>query len=252
MNVRTLKDSAGAVFSPKVSTDSVYLSGSKTTLTTKLSNIDNSISGKADSFTVSSSENTADWGKSVTVGTVAGTDLKFVMPANPDTDTHYTAKNVVASSSTGTENVSAATSNPYLNLVENGTVRSTHRISGSGSTTVTTDTSGNIIISSTGTGSEYDVATQTSNGLMSSTDKTKLDGIATGANKTIVDSSLSSTSTNPVQNKAVYSALSGKADSSHSHNAADITGLQSYVDGRIEVAMSDINAILDSINGEVV
>ena len=151
MNVRTLKDNAGAVFSPKVSTDSVYLSGSKTNLTTKLSNIDNSISGKADSFTVSSSENTAAWGKSVTVGTVAGTDLKFVMPANPDTDTHYTAKNVVASSSTGTTNVTAATSNPYINLIENGAVRSTHRISGSGATSVNTDTSGNILISSTNT-----------------------------------------------------------------------------------------------------
>lgn len=33
--------------------------------------------------------------------------------------------------------------------------------------------------------------------------KSKLDGIANGANKTIVDSSLSSTSTNPVQNKVV-------------------------------------------------
>ena len=33
--------------------------------------------------------------------------------------------------------------------------------------------------------------------------KTKLDGIATGANKTVVDSGISTTSTNPVQNKAV-------------------------------------------------
>ena len=33
--------------------------------------------------------------------------------------------------------------------------------------------------------------------------KTKLDGIATGANKTVVDSDISTTSTNPVQNKAV-------------------------------------------------
>ena len=98
MNVRTLKDNAGAVFSPKVSTDSVYLSGSKTNLTTKLSNIDNSISGKADSFTVSSSENTAAWGKSVTVGTVAGTDLKFVMPANPNSDTKDTAGSTDTSS----------------------------------------------------------------------------------------------------------------------------------------------------------
>lgn len=33
--------------------------------------------------------------------------------------------------------------------------------------------------------------------------KTKLDGIATGANKTVVDSDISTTSTNPVKNKAV-------------------------------------------------
>ena len=40
--------------------------------------------------------------------------------------------------------------------------------------------------------------------------KTKLDGIATGANKTTVDTALSSTSTNPVQNKVINSALGGK------------------------------------------
>lgn len=56
----------------------------------------------------------------------------------------------------------------------------------------------------------YSVATTSANGLMSSTDKSKLDGIATGANKTTVDSSLSSTSTNPVQNKVINSALAGK------------------------------------------
>ena len=43
--------------------------------------------------------------------------------------------------------------------------------------------------------------------------KTKLDGIATGANKTIVDSALSSTSTNPVQNKVINTAISSKANS---------------------------------------
>lgn len=106
---------------------------------------------KANAFTVTNGGNTATWGKSVTVGTVAGTSLTFTMPANPNTDTHYTAKNVVASSSTGTANVTVATDNPYINLIENGTIRSTHRISGSGATTVKTDTSGNIIISSTDT-----------------------------------------------------------------------------------------------------
>lgn len=38
-------------------------------------------------------------------------------------------------------------------------------------------------------------------------DKTKLAGIATGANKTIVDTELLQNSTNPVQNKAVYEAI---------------------------------------------
>ena len=45
-----------------------------------------------------------------------------------------------------------------------------------------------------------------------SAEKTKLGGIETGANKTIVDSSLSSSSENPVQNKIVSNALDGKED----------------------------------------
>ena len=47
-------------------------------------------------------------------------------------------------------------------------------------------------------------------GLMSASDKTKLDGIATGANKTIVDSALSASSTNPVQNKVINTELEKK------------------------------------------
>mgnify|MGYP007026891527 CR=1 FL=1 len=47
---------------------------------------------------------------------------------------------------------------------------------------------------------------------MSSADKKKLDGIATGATKITVDSALSSTSTNPVQNKAVKAELDNKFD----------------------------------------
>ena len=63
-------------------------------------------------------------------------------------------------------------------------------------------------------------ATQDAKGLMSASDKTKLDGIAQGANKTTVDTALSSTSTNPVQNKAVKDALDNKAAKSHTHNYA--------------------------------
>ena len=64
----------------------------------------------------------------------------------------------------------------------------------------------------------HDVVTVTVNGFMSAEDKVKLNGIATGANKTIVDSALSDTSTNPVQNKVIKAALDTKSDN-HSHNA---------------------------------
>lgn len=56
-----------------------------------------------------------------------------------------------------------------------------------------------------------------------SAEKTKLSGIETGANKTTVDSSLSSSSTNPVQNKVINTALSGKANTSHNHTVSNIT-----------------------------
>ena len=62
------------------------------------------------------------------------------------------------------------------------------------------------------TDTTYNVATTSANGLMSSADKTKLDGIATGATKTIVDNALSSTSTNPVQNKIVNEAINARVN----------------------------------------
>ena len=47
------------------------------------------------------------------------------------------------------------------------------------------------------------IATTDIDGLLSASDKSKLDGIEEGANKTIVDSELSDTSTNPVQNNVL-------------------------------------------------
>lgn len=74
----------------------------------------------------------------------------------------------------------------------------------------------------------YGVATTSNNGLMSSTDKTKLDGIAAGANKTVVDSVLNPTSTNPLQNKvlceslnAMQDTIDGKVDSSEFTDLTD-------------------------------
>ena len=80
----------------------------------------------------------------------------------------------------------------------------------------------------------HDSASSSANGFLSKEDKSKLDGIATEANKTVVDSSLSSSSTNPVQNKIVTNALNGKANSSHSHSISNITNLQSALNSKSE------------------
>ena len=50
----------------------------------------------------------------------------------------------------------------------------------------------------------------------------KLENIDDGANKTVVDSSLSSSSKNPVQNKVVNSALNGKSNYGHEHSSDEI------------------------------
>ena len=58
----------------------------------------------------------------------------------------------------------------------------------------------------------YSIATQSTDGLMSAEDKAKLDSMTEGANEVVVDDALSSTSTNPVQNKVVNEAISGLSD----------------------------------------
>lgn len=69
---------------------------------------------------------------------------------------------------------------------------------------------------------EYGVNNQSGiNGFVYDHEK-KLDNIDDGANKTVVDSSLSSSSTNPVQNKVVNSALNGKSNTGHEHSSDEI------------------------------
>ena len=61
----------------------------------------------------------------------------------------------------------------------------------------------------------YGVVNANSNGLMTPAMFNKLNSIAEDATKVTIDSALSSTSTNPVQNKVINSALAGKANTSH-------------------------------------
>ena len=57
------------------------------------------------------------------------------------------------------------------------------------------------------TDTTYGDATTSAHGLMTAADKSKLNGIATGANKTVVDSTISQSSTNPVQNGVITKRL---------------------------------------------
>lgn len=71
----------------------------------------------------------------------------------------------------------------------------------------------NIAVANDGTISgDYSAATTSAAGLMSAADKTKLDGIDPSSYVVTVDSAMSSTSENPVQNKVITAALGGKVD----------------------------------------
>ena len=75
---------------------------------------------------------------------------------------------------------------------------------------------------------ETQPATSNRAGLMSASDYIKLSNIESGATKTIVDATLDATSTNPVQNKTVKTALDGKASTAEATTGA--AGLMSAAD----------------------
>jgi hypothetical protein len=98
-------------------------------------------------------------------------------------------------------------------------------------------------------GHGHDAATTSAAGFMTAAMVTKLNGIATGANKTTVDTALSSTSTNPVQNKVVNSAIStltssvtANTNSISAHTTA-ISNLQTAVSNIQEITSAEIQAL---------
>ena len=84
------------------------------------------------------------------------------------------------------------------------------------------------------TNTTYSAATTSASGLMTAAMVTKLNGIATGATKVTIDSALSTSSTNPVQNSIVTAAINGKAASSHK---------QAYTASELSTYTSDSNTL---------
>lgn len=82
-------------------------------------------------------------------GTVTATTyaLNKTVPSDAVfTDTHYTTKIYAGASGT---NSNAATSNPYIKVIDNTTYRNQIRLVGSGGTSIASDASGNVTVSST-------------------------------------------------------------------------------------------------------
>ena len=61
-----------------------------------------------------------------------------------------------------------------------------------------------------------------------------------------IDTSLSTTSTNAVQNKAITTAINSKADTNHTHNISDVTNLQTALDGKANTSHTHSAATLET------
>lgn len=113
-------------------------------------------------------------------------------------------------------------SSSLIQIKDNINTNTTYNLTKSGNT-ITLRGSDGSTFNVTDSNTVYGNATASAAGLMSAADKSKLDSVATGANKTVVDASFIADSTNPVQSKVVKSALDGKSNTGHKHVKADIT-----------------------------
>lgn len=102
------------------------------------------------------------------------------------------------------------------------------------------------------------VASTSANGLMSKADKTKLDDIERGANKTTVDSAMSGSSVNPVQNKVIKQYIDDKMAagsnitvdaelSATSTNPVQNKAVKAAIDGKAD--KTALNAKMDKSGG---
>ena len=155
----TLKFNAGANVAVAVSTDGVtisatdtkYTSGTGITVSGTTINHSNSITAGTAS---GDANKTLTFGGTFTIPSItydaqghikSKTVTTMTMPAAP-TFTNWQAKNIVGASDTATANAVTTNATTFLNLIENGAVRSSHQITGTGKVTVTADATGKVTI----------------------------------------------------------------------------------------------------------
>lgn len=108
-------------------------------------------------------------------------------------------------------------SSSLIQIKDNINTNTTYNLTKSGNT-ITLRGSDGSTFNVTDSNTVYGNATASAAGLMSAADKAKLDGVSAGSNHVTVDAELSTTSTNPVQNKVIKSALDGKSNTGHTHD----------------------------------
>lgn len=160
----TLKFNAGANVAVAVSADGVtisatdtkYTSGTGITVSGTTINHSNSITAGTAS---GDANKTLTFGGTFTIPSItydaqghikSKTVTRMTMPAAP-TFTNWQAKNIVGASDTATANAVTTNATTFLNLIENGAVRSSHQITGTGKVTVTADATGKVTINGAAT-----------------------------------------------------------------------------------------------------
>lgn len=108
------------------------------------------VNQNAYSYVKVGSTSVAATAKTDTLNLVAGSNITLTPNASTKTititgDDHYTTHLYIGSSGTASNN--AVSSNPYLKLYDNSTARESHQIKGGGGTVVSSDSNGNLTIS---------------------------------------------------------------------------------------------------------
>ena len=164
----TLLAEEGSVTISSTNTDTKYSAGTGLSLSGTTINHSNSVTAGTYISGTSNVSNTVGTAASISIPyfsydaqghiTKSGTKT-LTINTEKNTDTHYTSKNIVGASATASDNAAASNGNVFINHLESNstTPTSSHKIIGSGATTVVSDASGIITINSTNT--TYGVAT---------------------------------------------------------------------------------------------
>nr|DAH46790.1 MAG TPA: hypothetical protein [Caudoviricetes sp.] len=131
--------------------------------------------------------------------------------------------------------VSGITANPHLNIGPTDPNKDTYEL------TVKYKNGTNNIV-------HIKPATNTDAGVMTNAQKIKLDGIAVGANKTVIDAVMSTTSTNAVQNKVIDNAIkTHKIDGNNLTGKWETDGIEYWLLGQGDTGDGKVSALTDTL-----